>query len=196
MAGLPASIVQIRIEEDGMQLDVPPEVIEAARSNDQEAMESLLRMLWPHAYRIARLIIQDDALAEDAAQEASATIYRDLRSLRSVGASRVWLYHVVAREAVRVAKRYKQDQIAASIDSALEIERRLDVLDAVGTLPPVLRAVVVLHYYADLSTGEIGAALQIPGATVRFRLVQARRRLRASLADHGVMQASSQEVRA
>lgn len=161
-----------------MLLTIPREIIEAARSGERERMECLLRALWPHAYRIARSIVQDDLLAEDAAQEACALIYRELSRLRSADAFRVWVYRIVAREALRLAKRdIAHHSIAEKEPSAPDVDARLDLLHAIATLPPPLRAAVVLHYYADLSSNEIGRVLRIPAATVRFRLAKARRRL-------------------
>jgi RNA polymerase sigma-70 factor (ECF subfamily) len=43
------------------------------------------------------------------------------------------------------------------------------------------RAVVVLHYYRDLTLAEIAYALSAPVGTVRSRLHYARRSLRATL---------------
>lgn len=160
-----------------MRLTVPPELIEAARSGKEDGMERLLRTLWPHAYRIARSIIQNDVLAEDAAQEACALIYRELPRLRSTGAFRGWAYRIVAREAVRVAKRNAQAPREEHAACHADVDAKLDVLRALAKLPPALRAVVVLHYYADLSSSEIGGVLRIPSATVRFRLAIARKKL-------------------
>lgn len=161
-----------------MRLTVAPELIEAARTGQGDAMERLLEALWPHAYRIARSIVHNDSLAEDAAQEACAILYRELHRLRSVDAFRVWAYRIVAREAVRVAKRHAIPEPGAADDArGADIETRLDVMWALSALTPDLRAVVVLHYYADLTSPEIGSALGIPSATVRFRLAKARERL-------------------
>ena len=120
-----------------MRLTVPPELIEEARSGKDGGMERLLRTLWPHAYRIARSIVQNDALAEDAAQEACATIYRELPSLRSTDAFRVWSYRIVAREAVRIAKRsvdgppYERHRTCQP-----DLDLKIDVLQALATLRP------------------------------------------------------------
>jgi RNA polymerase sigma-70 factor (ECF subfamily) len=159
-----------------MRLTIPPELIEAARSGQGDGMERLLRTLWPHAYRIARSIVQHDAMAEDAAQEACAIIYREIANLRSCDAFRVWVYRIVAREAVRIAGRHESPAFAAEKREP-DIDARLDVLQALASLSPALRAVVVLHYYAGLSSSEVGYALSVPAPTVRFRLAAARRRL-------------------
>jgi RNA polymerase sigma-70 factor (ECF subfamily) len=60
---------------------------------------------------------------------------------------------------------------------------RLDVALALGALPLALREPVVLHYLDGLTSAEIGAALGMPAATIRFRLMLARRRLALLLGD-------------
>jgi len=56
-------------------------------------------------------------------------------------------------------------------------DTRIDISVALGTLPEWLRLPIVLHYYAGLSSVEIGRVLGAPAATIRFRLSVARRQL-------------------
>ena len=144
-------------------------------------MERLLQMLWPHAFRIARSIVQNDGLAEDAAQEACALIYRQISQLRSADAFRVWVYRIVTREALRVAKHNAQSAYAPEATHETDVDTRMDVLRSLAQLPADLRVAIVLHYYAELSSSEIGGVLGIPSPTVRFRLARARRRLKQIL---------------
>ncbi|HEY5340055.1 MAG TPA: sigma-70 family RNA polymerase sigma factor, partial [Candidatus Aquilonibacter sp.] len=55
---------------------------------------------------------------------------------------------------------------------------------ALGVLPPRQRAVIALHYYADLNSREIAAVLAVPDGTVRYLLALARRRLETLLSAH------------
>jgi RNA polymerase sigma-70 factor (ECF subfamily) len=55
------------------------------------------------------------------------------------------------------------------------------MLDLMRGLPSKQRAVVVLHYYADLPNRRIAEVLGITPATVRVHLSQGRRRLRQLL---------------
>lgn len=167
-----------------MRLTVPPELIQAARIGEADSMERLLQALWPHAYRIARSIVHDDTLAEDAAQEASAIIYRTIGALKSAGAFRVWAYRIVAREAIRIAKRCAAEPYLKDESLLADIDTKIDVMRALSSLQPDQRAAVVLHYYAGLSSSEIGAVLGVPGATVRFRLSKVRERLAPLLDTH------------
>ncbi|WP_267896779.1 RNA polymerase sigma factor [Jiangella anatolica] len=54
---------------------------------------------------------------------------------------------------------------------------------ALATLPPRQRAVLVLRYYEDLTEGEIAVALGISTGTVKSRASRAMTKLRAALAE-------------
>ncbi len=59
------------------------------------------------------------------------------------------------------------------------------VRNAVALLSPVLRETIVLRYYGGLSVAEIAAALTVPEGTVKFRLSEARRKIREILTQRG-----------
>ena len=71
------------------------------------------------------------------------------------------------------------EQAAARADA--EAARR-----AVAALPPRLRAPVALHYFEGLDVAETARELRIPAGTVKFRLFEARRRLKRMLKDWSV----------
>jgi RNA polymerase sigma-70 factor (ECF subfamily) len=166
---------------------VPGDLIEGARMGEPGAADRLLAQAWPHAFRIARSILHDEGLAEDAAQEACAIVYGSVTRLRSAFAFRVWFYRIAVREAMRLDRKRAllavfAPEPAACADPHESIDR-LDVQRALGRLPRAERAAVVLHYYAEMNSREIGAVLGVPGATVRFHLVRARRRLETMLGE-------------
>jgi len=60
-------------------------------------------------------------------------------------------------------------------------EMRGLLLDAIETLPPRYRAVVLLRYDAQLSYREIGQTLRIPETTAKTYFYRARKLLHSSL---------------
>lgn len=169
--------------------EAPPEpLVSAARTGSIDAVEALLRFAWPHAFRIAFSIVRDRNVAEDAAQEACAAAFSSIRSLRSSAAFSVWFYRIVVREAFAQERRRKPGPSLSDVpESATPFTSaivRLDVLRALEKLPPRQRAAVGLYYYAQLSSVEIAEIFGIADSSVRFHLMQARRRLERSLADH------------
>jgi RNA polymerase sigma-70 factor (ECF subfamily) len=166
---------------------VPNDLVEAARLGEPGAADRLLAQAWPHAFRIARSILRDDGLAEDAAQEACAIVYCTVVRLRSAFAFRVWFYRIAVREAMRLDRKRALlavfvSEPAACPDPSESIER-LDVRRALARLSRAQRAAVVLHYYAEMNSREIAAVLGVPDATVRFHLARARRTLETLLGD-------------
>lgn len=148
------------------------------------ALEQLVAAVWPEAYRIALGLLRDRGLAEDAAQEACARIAGSLSQLRNSGGFASWSYKLIVRQAIDTGRRRKQTEpLDAAGESKIEFDRAdaLDLYSALGTLPLVQRAVVILHYYAGFNSSEIAAATGVPASTVRFHLMHARRSLRNAL---------------
>jgi RNA polymerase sigma-70 factor (ECF subfamily) len=134
--------------------------------------------------------------AEDAAQEASLRAWRSWDALRDAGAIRSWLLRITVnvchdwlrgRFGTRVRR---TESLDAGGDIAIldrdpgraQHAAALDLRSAINHLEEPLRVVVVLRYYADLDSAEIGAALGVPSATVRTRLRRALEHLQDALA--------------
>ncbi|MDP9018807.1 MAG: sigma-70 family RNA polymerase sigma factor, partial [Candidatus Eremiobacteraeota bacterium] len=155
-------------------------LVEAARSGTQEAIEDLIRAVWPDAFRIALSITGDRHLAEDASQEACAILFRSISRLRSADAFKVWFFKIVMREARRLRRKNIADECSG--DGALpnDLARaiiHLDLQSALAKLPAQQQTAIVLHFYAELNSREIAELLGIPDSTVRFHLMRARQAL-------------------
>ncbi len=163
----------------------PPELVSAALTGDEAAVEQLVSAVWPRCFRLAATVIGDRSLAQDAAQEACVVVHRKVRGLREAAHFDSWLYRVVMREAERVRRRHPvsggqpRERGLANDDTTT-----LDVWNALAALSPELRSVTVLFYFDDLKSEQIAAVLGIPHPTVRTRLARARDRLRALLGDY------------
>jgi RNA polymerase sigma-70 factor, ECF subfamily len=163
---------------------IEPKAVEAARLGG-DALEALIVQIWPEAYRIAFGIVRDRALAEDAAQEACATIACRLRSLKNSGAFGTWSYKIIASRALDALRNIRHE---AGLDEAdrtqtwVEEGDALDLYGALGSLEARQRAIILLRYYGGLNSVEIGSAIGIAPVTVRFHMMRARAALRKALA--------------
>jgi RNA polymerase sigma-70 factor (ECF subfamily) len=169
---------------------VDHDLVEAARSGDQEAFTDLLRPRIDRLFAIAQRIVRDVDRAEDALQDALVIAWRDLRGLRDPARFDAWLRRLLVRSCIDAAVR---DRRAASNLHLLpaDIPARSDAFLSVGDrdqldrgfrrLPPEQRAILVLRHYAGLETAEIADALGIPPGTARSRLHHAHRAMRAAL---------------
>jgi RNA polymerase sigma-70 factor (ECF subfamily) len=141
-------------------------------------------------YAIARLVLRDTELAEDATQEALVRAWRDLPTLRDVERFDAWLYRLIVRSCADIGRHRRRwraevsilptepaepDGVAALADRDL-IERGLRRL----TVPQ--QTILVMTFYIGLSPTEVAEALDIPVGTAKSRLHYAIEALRAALA--------------
>lgn len=140
------------------------------------------------SYRLARAILLDDGEAEDAVQEASLAAWRRRDSLRDHSRFEAWFERILVNQCRDQLRRRKRAVQLASppigFDPAgtppetgtdAELDRALAALDADH------RLVVLMRYWQDRTVDDIADRLGIPPGTVKSRLHNAMRRLRASL---------------
>jgi RNA polymerase sigma factor (sigma-70 family) len=136
----------------------------------------------PRLWRAILAFAGDREIASDAVAEAFAQCLRRGDHVRD---PRAWVW----RSAFRIAAGELKDR---SRWAPWPPEIGLDVPDqasallaALGSLPPMQRATIILRHYARYDAGEIGAALGIARATVRVHLGRGRRRLKILLEQEG-----------
>jgi len=162
------------------------------------SLERLIVAVWPEAYRIAFSILRDRGLAEDAAQEACASIARSLPTLKSTNGFAAWSYKIITNHAITTARQRSRIQTADALDDrAAQIDRSdaMDIEKALAALPVAQRSAILLHYYAGLASSEIAAATGLSASTIRFHLMLARRTLRRALsAEEATIAPTSEEA--
>ena len=166
------------------------ELVDQARRGDREAFSMLAGGAVDRLYGIARFILRDTELAEDATQEALVRAWRDLPSLRDVERFDAWLYRLIVRACADVGRdrRRWRAQIAvlptepAEPDRASELADRDQLERGLRRLNVGQRTILTLHFYIGMSLGETAAALDIPIGTAKSRLHYAIEALRAAVA--------------
>lgn len=162
-------------------------LVRAAQAGGSTEADRLIEAVWPRAFRIAHSVLRDHALAEDAAQEACAILFREVRRLRSAGAFGVWFYRIVVREAMALERRRKSyeelpDVASPNTDAAL---MRIDVATSLAALTIAQRTCIALHFYAEMNSREIASILGMPDSSVRFHIMIGKRALRKMLESEG-----------
>jgi RNA polymerase sigma-70 factor (sigma-E family) len=145
--------------------------------------------LWPRLVRTAYAVTRDRGLAEDAVQTAFAKAYRSWRRISRLDAPEAYLRRMVINEVLndrRLARRRHEVSRAEppertgpeGSDVALA---HGEMWDALATLPPRQRAVLVLRYYEDLSEQQIADAMGCRPGTVKSQASAALSSLRSRL---------------
>ncbi|WP_086821342.1 SigE family RNA polymerase sigma factor [Allokutzneria sp. NRRL B-24872] len=139
-------------------------------------LEDLYRQHRMRLVRLAVLLVDDAATAEDVVQEAFTGLYRNWSGLRDGAAAVGYLRTAVvngSRSVLRrrkTAREYQPPHMinARSAESlAMLTAEHQAVVAALGQLPPRQREVLVLRYYGGMSEAEIAESTGISRGTVK-----------------------------
>ena len=175
------------------------DLVQAAQAGDRAALGMLVQRHRGLALRLCRRLLKDDALAEDAVQEASLEALLHITRLRKPGRFGAWLAGIalnICRSWLReraheswtwdamLGGQYLQRFLSTSADPE-EIAIETDLADrvhaAVALLPPSQREAVTLFYLSGLTYQEMTTALGIRLGAVKARLNRGRNALRTKL---------------
>jgi len=164
------------------------ELVELAMAGDGEAFSALASASARQLYGAARLILRNDALAQDATQEALVTAWRDLSALRDPDRFGAWLHRVLVRQCYKHAHRERRRiQVEGQVRplAADDPSRRTLVSDQLergfSHLSVEHRTVLVMHHYLGYTLPEIADTLGVPVGTVKSRISRACAAMREAL---------------
>ena len=166
------------------------DLVVRAQGGDKDAYALVASEIADRFLAVARRILRDRDLAEDATQQALLSIWRDLPQLRDPGRFEAWSYRLLVNACYaegRKERRWTPNLRVLPIDEGTA-DRRLDaVVDrdqlerGFRRLTMDQRTVVVLYHYLDKPLDEIARILGIPVGTAHSRLHHAMRGMRAAL---------------
>lgn len=176
-----------------------------AQAGDVESFTSLVKDFQDMAVGYAYSILNDFHLAEDVAQEAFISAFREIKKLREPKAFAGWFRRIVFTECNRLTRRKNAPIVSLEnsfelISDELSAETQLEqkemktaVLNAVKLLPEHERTSILLFYMGGFSLSEISDFLSVPKNTVKSRLHKAKLRLRDTFMEN--LQANLQAKR-
>ena len=169
-------------------------LVERTRGRDTRAFETLMRRYNRRLYRIARSILNNDDLAEEAVRAAYFRAFVNIDRYEPAGKFGAWLARLAFNEALALRRHSPASSPVSaplspvapvadgegSSEAATFSSKQLE--DAVDALPEVFRTVLVLRVIEDLSGVEVAVCLGLNETTVRTRLYRAQQRLKADVA--------------
>lgn len=178
-----------------MDEDVDQAALAALRSGDRAAFIALVERYQRPIYNAAFWILHRAEDASDVTQTVFLRVFERLDDYDPRHRFFSWLYRIAVNEAIDLHRRQGHeapldDDVDLPDGNALDPEARVDQDEQAARLGRAMsrlsakdRAVLTLRHYAELDYEEIGHVLEIDEKTVKSRLFDARRRLRALLDD-------------
>src|SRR5688500_3514358 len=177
--------------------EISPEIVEACRSGDREALRALYEAYKDKVYSIAFYFFHGDATAaSDVTQQAFLKLIGGISKYRGDSAFSTWLYRLVVNACVDRSRRHRAEVAGpdpATLDAVPETalshealfargEIAQSVKEAISTLPPKLRIAILMRYFDELSYTDMAKALNCSIGTVSSRLSRGHRLLARRLA--------------
>ena len=175
------------------------EVVERVLAGEAPLFEILMRRYNQRLYRISRVILRDDAEAEDVMQDAYVRAYEHLDQFAGKAAFATWLTRIAIHEALaRKRRRSRMEELDALPENGdamsilkssaptpeartAQAETRQMLEEAIDRLPESYRTVVVLREVEEMSVAETAASLGVTDGVVKTRLHRAHAMLRRDL---------------
>jgi RNA polymerase sigma-70 factor (ECF subfamily) len=179
-------------------------LISLVASSDDGALAELYDRFGRVAYGLALRILRDEALAQDAVQEAFLAVWHSAdRFLAERAKASTWILTLVHRRSVDHVRREDRRRgeplerapeaattSTAEDEAALGFQRRV-VQEALRRLSPEQREALELGYYGGLTQSELAERLDQPLGTIKSRMFTGLSRLRELLAQAGLEESLS-----
>jgi RNA polymerase sigma-70 factor (ECF subfamily) len=158
------------------------------------ATNVVARRLSGRVRRLARVLVRNDALADDAAQSALVEILQSARTYGARSSLERWADRITARITLRHAREERRRfQMTDSLDEpetaepqaidgdpadAARAETPRPLEDYLAALPEAQREALVMKHSLGYTVEEIAEQMEVPVGTVKDRLVTGRRHVR------------------
>lgn len=165
------------------------ELVERAMHGDEEAFDALVGRIGDSMHSVARRILRDTSLAQDATQQALLDAWRYLPTLRDPDRFEAWSHRLLVRACYAESRRERRQHGNLRLlartdfepDSASRVATQEQLDRGFRRLSVEHRTVVVLVHYLGLTPTEAAERMGTPPGTARSRLHYALLHLRSSL---------------
>ena len=154
---------------------------------DREDYERIVRKHMDTIYRIAVSYTKNPADADDIVQQTFVKLLSRRDLFTDEEHEKRWLIRVCVNECNSFFSSFWRKNVDSmdtiSKEPEFTMKESSDLYEAIKQLPQKCSIVIYLFYYEGYSTKEIAEILRIREATVRTRLVRARKLLRDELSE-------------
>jgi RNA polymerase sigma-70 factor (ECF subfamily) len=175
-------------QEERVETAVADEVwVARAARGDGDAFSVLVRRYQARVYRFILRTTGSPEDARDLTQETFVSAFRALSRWRPEAKFRTWLFRIASNATVDYLRARKLwscvpiDEVEHYLDDGRDMESALDshrqfarLIEALQSIPPLFRQVLLLREVEGMSYQEIAEALDTNEGTIKSRIARAR----------------------
>lgn len=174
-------------------------LVRRCKEGDKIAFKELVDRYKERIYSVAYRMTNNHTDADDLSQETFIRTYKSIKKFNEKSTFYTWLYRIVVNVSLNYLKSPGHTRETVSLDENImspnpednikdnprdaldEKELRHKVMEAIQSLPPIQKIVVVLVILQGLSYKEVAEIQTCSEGTVAWRLHQARENLKKRL---------------
>jgi len=179
------------------------ELVQLILQGEISAYEGIMRRYNQRLFRITRSIVNNDAEAMDAMQEAYIKAFSQLETLQDIKALPGWLSRIARNEALQYLRQNQRTILMApdELEPVVELATMANVKNqpdselankqlghllesSIDKLPDAFRSVFMLRAIEQCSVRETAEILELEEATVKTRYFRANALLQQQLSTH------------
>lgn len=163
------------------KLDNYENIIRKAIEGDTDSFMTLIDENITSYYRVAKGILSSEEDIKDAIQNTIIVVYNKLHTLKNVKLFKTWSIRILINQCNKIyntnKKLIKIEKVKSISTDAVDVDSKIDLYNAISTLPNKLKIPTILFYFDDLSYKDISKILSIPEGTIKSRIFRAREKL-------------------
>jgi len=175
-------------------------VIARVLKGEKQQFAQLVGRYQAGLYRYAVTMVLDHDVASDMVQDTFVKAYTNLKSCRDHTRFAAWLFQMVRNRCLDHLKDVRRrnvrlddagqivDQAAGPATLAERARLRVDISQALGSLPSPQREAFLLHYVGGMPYEEMATLLDASVSALKMRVSRAREALSTAMQNHEVTQ--------
>lgn len=154
-----------------------------AQQGNQKAFLKLVESDKEKLYKMAFLYVKNESDALDIVQETIMKAYVNMKTVKEERYFSTWLTKILINTALETLRKNSKiiilkEEAAEKQSTILQIEEKMDLLQAIEQLEEKYKTVIILRYYRDLPVQQIADYLDCPEGTVKSNLHRAIQKLK------------------
>lgn len=160
-------------------------LLQKMKRGDPGAGDQFVRKYYVSIYQYCYLHTHDRTCSEDMTQDTFVNFFEALMRGTNIEKSKSYLYRIAGNIIKNHYKKKKELPYAelpeTSENHVADVERRLDIENAVDELPEELKETAILFFFQELKQKEIAELLNIKLSLVKYRVARVKELLSESM---------------
>lgn len=157
-------------------------LIQKIKKGNEQSMDQFVLKYYPKIYQYCLLHVRDHGYAEDLTQETFLKFFQAFERYKHYGKALNYLYVIagnLCKDHFRKEGRIEISELPEEIpiEHMRQVEKRVEIYDALDKLPNEIKEVVLLFFFQGISQKEIARMIGIKVSLVKYRVSRAKKLL-------------------